>query len=67
MKWTKDKTNKCITFTSQMGDECIHIIKTGFQNYYMVVWEDAHELSIGSTEFGTKDEIETRFNIRIDI
>jgi hypothetical protein len=43
--------------------ELIHVIKTGFKDKYMVVYEDAYELDLGEVEFGTKKEIESKFNI----
>ena len=45
--------------------EIIHIIKTGFQDKYIVVFEDAFERSLGETIIGTKEEIEQKFNIEI--
>ena len=51
--------------TFMFGDEpeLIHVIKTGFEDKYMVVWEDAYELNIGKTTFGTKAEIQEKYNI----
>ena len=45
--------------------EIIHIIKTGFQDKYIVVFEDAFERSLGTTFLGTQEEIEQKFNITL--
>jgi hypothetical protein len=52
----------------QLGDEpeLIHIIKTGFQDMYMVVHEDAYQYSMGKVEFGTKKDVEVRYKIKIN-
>ena len=49
--------NKVHTF--QLGKEpfLVHIIKTGFEDKYLVVNEDAFELTLGKTKVMTKDEI----------
>lgn len=51
------------TFRLQDEPELIHIIKTGFKDKYMVVYEDAYELNLGKVSFGTKTEIENKFNV----
>lgn len=45
--------------------EVIYVIKTGFQDKYMVVFEDAFEISLGKTILGTKEEIENNFKIQL--
>ena len=45
--------------------EIIHIIKTGFQDKYIAVFEDAFEMSLGTTFIGTQEEIEKKFNITL--
>lgn len=52
----------------QLGEEpeLIHIIKTGFQDMYMVVHEDAYQVAMGKVEFGTKRDIEVRYKIKIN-
>jgi len=55
----------CQTFSYGNEPELIHIIKTGFKNKYMIVWEDAYELVLGEVEFGSKEEIEQRFDIKL--
>jgi len=53
--------------TFQFGDdpEVIHIIKTGFDNLYILTWEDAYEMMLGKTELLSKEEIEKRFKIKL--
>jgi hypothetical protein len=63
-KWKEIKSNSR-TFQLEDEPELIHIIKTGFNNTYMVVFEDAYELELGNVIFGTKLEIEKRFNINL--
>jgi hypothetical protein len=55
--WKEIKAHSMRTF--QLGDEpeVIHIIKTGFEDKYIVTWEDAYELMIGNTQILTKEEI----------
>jgi len=45
--------------------ELIHVIQTGFNNKYIVVYEDAYEINLGKVIFGTKEEIEKKFNINL--
>jgi len=45
--------------------EVVYVIKTGFQDKYIAVFEDAFEISIGKTVLGTKEEIESNFKIRL--
>lgn len=51
----------------QWGDEpeLIHIIQTGFEDRYMVVWEDAYELHLGNVDLLSKKEIEEKFKIKL--
>jgi hypothetical protein len=58
-------SSKCQSFHVKDEPEIIHIIKTGFVNRYMIVFEDAYELILGKIEFGNKQEIENRFNIKL--
>lgn len=64
--WKKFKT-PAESFYFDGEPEVIHVIKTGFENKYMVVYEDAYEFMLGKTIFGTKLEIEEKFNINLGI
>ena len=57
--------SQCRTFHLQDEPELIHVIKTGFKDKYMVVYEDAFEVELGKVIFGTKVEIESKFNISL--
>lgn len=52
-------------FQLEEEPEIIHIIQTGFKGKYLIVFEDAYELTLGKTEFLTKEEIETKFKIKL--
>ena len=56
------------TRTYILGDEpeLIHVIKTGFKDRYMVVWEDAYELNIGKVEYHTSNSLEVTYGIKIN-
>lgn len=60
-----ESDNVTKTFRLQDEPELIHVIKTGFKDKYMVVYEDAYELNIGKVTYGTKTEIESRFGVTL--
>jgi hypothetical protein len=64
LKWIKIP-GKCLTFRLSDEPELIHIIKTGFEDRYLLVWEDAYELMLGKVEILSKKEMEERFQIDI--
>jgi hypothetical protein len=43
----------------------IHVIKTGFKDTYIVVWEDAHEMVIGETSILSAKQIFEQFKIKL--
>jgi hypothetical protein len=61
----KEIKSPCRTFQWDEEPELIHVIKTGFENRYMVVHEDAYELNLGKVEFLTKEEIKTIYKIEV--
>ena len=63
-KWNQIKAT-CKTFQLEDEPELIHVIKTGFEDKYMVVYEDAYEFNLGKVIFGTKAEIESQFKITL--
>lgn len=65
LKWVERKSDSR-TFELEGEPELIHVIKTGFIDKYMVVYEDAYQLNIGDVIYGTKAEIENKFNISLD-
>jgi len=64
LKWI-ESGNVTKTFRLQNEPELIHVIKTGFKDRYIVVYEDAYELNIGKVDYGTKAEIEGIFEITL--
>jgi hypothetical protein len=53
----------------QLGDfpEIIYVIKTGFENKYIVVSEDAYEYNLGNSKLMTKQKVERLYKIELDI
>ncbi len=65
-EWTPTELGRKITgFTHADNQEVIHVIKTGFEDVYIVVHEDCHEITIGNTYVGSKEEIETKYKITL--
>jgi hypothetical protein len=64
MKWI-ECSSEVKSFRLEDEPELIHVIKTGFNDEYMVVREDAYELNSGKVIFGTKIEIEKLFGISL--
>jgi len=64
-KWIHISDNRCLTFQLGEEPEVIHVIKTGFRDRYMVVHEDAYELSLGHVEFCTEKELNEEFKVDI--
>lgn len=58
----KEKTHREYEISEK---EKIHIIKTGFHDTYIVVWEDAEEVTLGQTELLRKQDIEDKFKIKL--
>lgn len=63
MKWKEIQSSEIKLFQLENEPELIHIIKSTIENQYIVVYEDAYELTNGLIEFKTKKEIEEKFNI----
>jgi hypothetical protein len=61
--WKEIKHHEIRTFQFQDEPEIIHIIKSGIEGKYIIIYEDAYELTNGLIEFKTKEEIKTKFNI----
>ena len=57
--------NKVVSFQDGEEPELIHIIKSGFEDRYIVVFEDAYEMALGQTEILNKAEIEIKFKITL--
>lgn len=64
-KWKEIKSTQVRTFQWGEEPEVIHIIKTGFEDTYLVVWEDAYQLTLGKTDIMSKQMIKDKFNIEL--
>lgn len=63
-EWVEIKGAEYHRFQWGTEPEVIHIIKTGFEDQYMIIWEDAYQLQLGNVDFLSKSEIEERFKIK---
>lgn len=63
--WTPMSDINVKRFISKYEDELIYVIQTGFQDTWMAVFEDAHEMRLGKTILGTKEYIEQQFKIEL--
>jgi len=65
-EWTPSELGRKVTgFAHKNQQEVIHVIKTGFEDTYIVVHEDCHEMEIGKTFVGSKKEVEYEYNIKL--
>lgn len=62
LKWIEIKS-LVKTFNLKDEPELIHIIKTGYRDEYMIVYEDAHNLNTGKVEFANKKQIKDKYGI----
>jgi hypothetical protein len=65
LEWVEIKGAEYRCFQWGTEPEIIHIIKTGFADRYMVIWEDAYELHLGNVDFLSKKQIEEKFKITL--
>lgn len=64
--YTVDKTaskNRCITVLCDSDEHVIHVIETGFENRYLLVWEDAYDQHTGKVDDMSSEEVETIIGI----
>lgn len=66
MDWKKLEVSSVGQFLSASEDEVITIIKTGFNNNYIVVFDSAHDDEAVSSTRLTSEEIFKEFNIVVD-
>lgn len=64
-KWTLMQDRLVKTFIHKNQPEMIYVIKTGFEDKWIVVHEDAHEITLGNTFIGTKEEVENKYEIEL--
>lgn len=65
-EWTQQESSRQVKeFIHEDQQEVIHVIKTGFEDKYIVVHEDCHEMVIGNTYVGSKEEVENKYKIEL--
>ena len=64
LKW-RQIPSKSLSFQLSEEPELIHVIKTGFEDRFMVIWEDSYELMLGKVDILSQKQIEERFEIDI--
>ena len=64
MPWNKINT-PFVSFYDDADPRCIHIIKLGFKNEYLVVKEDAFDIDTGDTDRLTSEGIKDRYGIDV--
>ena len=64
-KWNEMSDISVKRFLSHYEDEVIYVINTGFQDKWMVISEDAHEMTLGTAFIGTMVEVEQKFDIKL--
>jgi len=52
--------------STETETDIVHIIKTGFSDTYLVIYEDAYGASVGTTLIKNAEEIRQKFNIDIE-
>ena len=67
MEWEKLEPKVEKYYEKEDGTHCINIIKTGFHNEYFVVHDDACGQGHGELETMTKEEIESKYGIKLSI
>lgn len=63
-KFKEIEYNKMRTFQFADEPELIHIFKIR-DNEYMVVHEDGYDQNTGNVDFGSKEEVENRYEIKL--
>lgn len=63
--WKRIEQNACISFIGEFEDDILHIIKSGSENLYVVVHDDAYGLATGKTELLDAGQIEEKYKILI--
>lgn len=66
LKWKRLKCNNVIKFQLSDEPEVIYIIKTAFDDKYIIVQEDAYEINIGDTEILSEADIKAKYDIDIN-
>lgn len=64
-KWELDSTNRCQTYRLDGLPELVHLIKTGYDNLFIVVFEDGYGMIDNNVLYYTKQQIKEKFDIEI--
>jgi hypothetical protein len=68
--WHPIKSNRMWTFQLGEEPEVMHVIEgcgtSPRGKIYIVLFEDAYELSTGETEISTKEEIEKKYKVKLE-
>jgi len=68
-KWipidTKENQYQC--FQQEGEPVVVHIIKTGYENTYIVTIEDGYDMAYFESKIRTKEDIEHNFGIKIKV
>ena len=64
LKWRELET-RCRCFWRENEPWLIHVIKTGFNDEYIIVHEDGEECIHGKSEIMTEKELKEKYNIEL--
>lgn len=63
--WKENKTTKVRTFIGPFEDEMIYVIKGGHKDTYIVVHDDAHNMTLGQTNVLSAEGVKNRYGIEV--
>jgi len=63
--WKESRASEIRSFLHADEDLVIHIIKTGFNDTYIVVYEDAYEQQIGDTKVLDAAQVKEEYDIEL--
>lgn len=65
LEWTEGKATIVRTFMGPFEDEMIYLIKGGHKDTYIVVHDDAHEMTLGQTNVLSGEGVKKRYGIDV--
>tara|TARA_R110000868_G_scaffold196465_1_gene442374 strand:- start:318 stop:524 length:207 start_codon:yes stop_codon:yes gene_type:complete len=65
LEWTEKESTAVRTFIGPFEDEMIYVIKGGHKDTYIVVHDDAHEMTLGQTNVLSAEGVKKRYNIDV--
>jgi hypothetical protein len=65
LEWKESKPTEVRRFTSPFGDEMIYLIKGGHKDTYIVVHDDAYEMTLGQTNVLSAEGVKKRYGIEV--